>query len=149
MQDSAWCDIFCWLEEFFLMVNLEFSSSIRFVNSSILSLNEEICSKSWAVTACQVWWEWNNWKQTDIMRLNTKINKTICTILFYFKRRVTANTWFDGVNLSEKPWFLEAYVASLAIFLSLWFVYDCDMPLLKIHITPISICKTVFMTYKK
>lgn len=46
---SVWSDIFCWLGEFLLVFNLEFSSSMRFVNSSILSLRAEIWSESWLI----------------------------------------------------------------------------------------------------
>lgn len=55
---SAWSDMFCWLGELFFMVNLEFSSSMRFVNSSILSLRAEIWSESWLIAPYKILGKW-------------------------------------------------------------------------------------------
>jgi hypothetical protein len=46
LQTSVWIDKLCCVGEFLLQLNFELSSSIRLVNSSILSLRDDICSES-------------------------------------------------------------------------------------------------------
>ena len=46
LHTSAWTVMLCCVGEFLLQLSFEFSSSIRFVNSSILSFSDDICSES-------------------------------------------------------------------------------------------------------
>ena len=95
LQTSAWTVMLCCVGEFLLQLSFEFSSSIRFVNSSILSFSDDICSESWVI---------NPYKLKLHLLSYNEDSKTVTT---KYEREQTRT------SLAGESWFLSSYLLSL------------------------------------